>query len=175
MTNTKRSGNEAIALRPVVASDTPFLLHLFAETRELEHRAVDWSEGEWDHFVRMQFRAQRTHYERVYPTAEHSIILHEGEPAGRLWVWESDEQLRLLDIAILASYRRRGIGTHLIRGLLTRASAAGKPLRHMVEMNNPEAMRLYERLGFVPTEQRGFHWLMEWNALTSGVGPTGKM
>ena len=41
------------------------------------------------------------------------------------------------------------------------ARAAGKALTIHVEKNNP-AMRLYRRLGFVPTGEHGVYDLMRW-------------
>jgi len=38
----------------------------------------------------------------------------------------------------------------------------GKPVTIHVEIYNP-AMRLYERLGFVPVEERGPYRLMKWS------------
>lgn len=152
----------AISLKPAMSADHGFLRRVYAATREPERRASTWTDDEWSEFVDSQFEAQRRHYLSAYPGAEHSIILHRDVPAGRLWVWESETQIRLLDIAILPEHRNLGIGTHLIRALQDRASHTAKPLRHMVELNNPGAMRLYERLGFVPIETRGLHVHLEW-------------
>ena len=152
-----------IELRPTREDDGPFLFRVYASTREVERDAWQWEEEAWGAFLRMQFDAQRRHYTTHLPSAVQSVVLCEGEPAGRTWVHRSPEEIRLLDIAILPEYRRRGIGTHLIRELQEEARRAGVPLHHSVELGNPGAKRLYERLGFVAVRTRGMHTLMEWN------------
>ncbi len=155
---------DVIALRPVLAGDEELLFGIYAGTREAERDAAAWTDGEWEEFVRMQFEAQRRHYSTHFPSAEHSIVLHRGEPVGRIWVHRAVDEIRLLDIAVLPEHRRRGIGTRLIRNLQEEARAAAVPLRHSVELGNPGARRLYERLGFTEVETRGLHTLMEWRS-----------
>ncbi len=152
----------AISLRSVLDDDGDFLLQVFASTREPERQAVQWEVGEWEAFIHLQYRVQKTHYEAQFPTAAHNIILCYARPVGRIWVNTADDEIRLLDIAILPEQRSRGIGTHLIKGLQESARIASVPLRHSVEIENPRARQLYERLGFVAISTRGLHTLMEW-------------
>ena len=152
----------SIALRPTGSDDEEFLLRVFASTREAEREAADWSDAEWDAFIRTQFSCQKEHYEQHFPTAERRIVLRDNEPAGQIWVWRTGTQIRLLDLAILSSHRNAGIGSHLIRELQDEATASGRPLYHMVERDNRAALRLYERLGFVVFDEQGMHLQMEW-------------
>jgi len=152
-----------IDLRPIRPGDKDLLVRIYSGTREAERDAVHWEEDEWSAFVRMQYDAQRSHYEQQFPNAEHLIVLRHGSPAGRIWVDRTDREIRLLDIAILPEHRRCGIGTFLIRRLQSEAEEKGIPLRHSVELGNPGARRLYERLGFAAIVTRGLHTLMEWN------------
>ncbi|MBU0595156.1 GNAT family N-acetyltransferase, partial [Candidatus Bipolaricaulota bacterium] len=133
MANPTPRNVDDVALRPVEPCDEAFLYRVFEETRSPERPAVELTGNEWGAFVRMQYEAQQRHYDAVYRNAEHSIILWKGDPVGRIWIWESESQIRLLDIAILPEYRGRGIGTWLLHDLQARASCAGVPLRHMVE------------------------------------------
>jgi predicted GNAT family acetyltransferase len=71
--------------------------------------------------------------------------------------------IRIVDIALLADYCNRGLGTTLVRALQAEAAASGKPLTIHVERFNP-ALRLYERLGFKQIADRGVYWFMEWRA-----------
>ena len=160
--NPNRKPLGAISLRPVQDNDDAFLLQVFASTREPEKQSVQWEPAEWEGFIQLQYVAQKTHYTTHFPTAAHDIILCDAEPVGRLWVHKAEDEIRLLDIAILPAQRSRGIGTHLIRGLQEDAKTACVPLRHSVETENPRARQLYERLGFVAMCTRGLHNLMEW-------------
>jgi len=154
--------SEAISLRPAKSGDEDFLLRVFSSTREREHLAAEWTEESWSSFIGTQSDAQRSHYRSIYPDSEDRIILCGNRPVGRMWVSRAHDQIRFLDIDILPAQRGRGIGTHVIRGLQEEARRSGLPLRHSVELENPRARSLYERLGFVEIETRGLHTLMEW-------------
>jgi len=151
-----------VSLRPVQKNDEAFLLKVFAGTRETERQAVQWKVGEWETFIQLQYGAQKIHYTTHFPAAAHDIILCDAKPVGRMWVNEAEDEIRLLDIAILPVQRSRGIGTHLIRRLQHKAARADVPLRHSVELTNPRAQQLYVRLGFEAICTRGLHTLMEW-------------
>jgi GNAT superfamily N-acetyltransferase len=66
-----------------------------------------------------------------------------------------------MDIALLAPFRGRGVGSHLLGALQREAAEAGKPLRIHVERFNP-ALTLYARLGFRLVEDRGVYLFLEW-------------
>ena len=144
-----------VTVRPATAADDVFLLQLFAGSRpELSLLNID--DRQKQDLIEMQFRAQRQQYLASYPQAEHSIILLAEEPVGRTLVERSSEANRLVDIAILAGYQNRGIGSFLLRGLIAEAAASHKPLELSVYKFNPAA-RLYQRLGFLPVgEEAGY-------------------
>jgi ribosomal protein S18 acetylase RimI-like enzyme len=156
-----------VTLRPVEAGDEEFLYGVYASTRTEELAPVPWTEAQKEAFLRMQFRAQSVDYRSNYPDAEFLVILVDGAPAGRLYVHRRDDELRIVDIALLPAHRGAGIGGALLRRLLDEAAAAGKPVRIHVERFNP-ALRLYERLGFRSTGDDGVYFLMEWTAPEPG-------
>jgi len=58
------------------------------------------------------------------------------------------EDVPELGVAVLPEYRGQGVGTALLRALISRASALGHPAVSLsVDQRNP-ALRLYERPGF---------------------------
>jgi ribosomal protein S18 acetylase RimI-like enzyme len=75
-------------------------------------------------------------------------------------VHRGERDIRIMDIALAPSFRRRGIGTGLLRALIAEAQESGRKLSVHVEMNNP-ARTLYERLGFYPAGEHGVYVLME--------------
>ena len=149
-----------ITLRPVSSSDRDFLLRVYASTREEELRLVDWSADQKAAFVRMQFGAQDAYYREHYHPASFDVVELDGEPVGRLYVARWEDEIRIIDIALLPAHRGRGIGTALLRGLLNEAAGAGKRLSIHVEKHNP-ALRLYARLGFTMVADRGVYLLLE--------------
>jgi ribosomal protein S18 acetylase RimI-like enzyme len=147
-------------LRPARPEDREHLLAVYASTRAEELAPVPWTDEQKNAFVKMQFDAQDADYSRNYAGADFSVVEVDGVPAGRLYVERRQEEIRLIDIALLPSYRRAGIGTRLLTELIAEAVTKAVPLTIHVEMFNP-ARRLYERLGFEPVEEHGVYLLME--------------
>jgi ribosomal protein S18 acetylase RimI-like enzyme len=135
---------QSIKLRAVTPDDEAFLLKLFGSTHE-EFRFLN--SAELEALVRMQFTLRQQQYRNGYPNAEDNVIIYKGQPIGRIFIDEAEDELMLVDIALLPEYRNQGIGRHLIDQLLARAWAAKKQVRLHVFNSNP-ARRLYERLGF---------------------------
>ena len=153
-----------VTLRPVTKDDDEFLLEVYGTTRADELGQVEWAEGQKEIFVRWQFDLQRREYDARFPDARYEVVLVDGQPAGRIWVGEDKEQIRLLDIGLLPEFQKRGVGTLLLRVLIEEAESAGKPLRHMVFVLNNDAHRFYERLGFVIIEDLGAYKHMEYRS-----------
>lgn len=152
-----------ITLRPVSADDEGLLFQVYASTREEELQLVNWTAEQKQSFLEMQFNAQRLSYAAQYAAARYDVILCDGQAAGRLIVDRADDEMLIVDIALLPEHRSRGIATALLKDLQAEAAAASKPLRLHVEFYN-RALQLYTRLGFRKIGETGFHWFMEWRA-----------
>ena len=150
-----------VTLRPIGPADSDFLLRVYASTRSEELKPVPWSNEQKDAFLRQQFEAQSAYWREHYASADLAIVEVDGEPAGRFYVNRGEDEIRLVDIALLPEYRRGGIGTGLIRDLLAEAETRGLPVTIHVEVFNP-ARTLYERLGFEQVGDRGPYVLMQW-------------
>lgn len=157
-------GGGKVTLRPVTKEDEAFLLALYDSTRAEELSVVEWAEGQKEVFVRWQFDLQRREYDARFPDARYEVIMVDEEPAGRIWLGADKEEIRLLDIALLPRFQKRGVGTLLLRWLIDEAARAKKRLRHMVFIHNNDAQRFYERLGFVVIEDLGAYKHMEWRS-----------
>lgn len=147
-------------LRPRSHDDLAFLSRLYASTREDELRVVNWSDAQKAAFLQDQFDKQHAHYLEHYPQAQWLVIEREGAAAGRIYLEQTSREIRLMDVALLPALRGQGVGTALMNALLAHADRAGLPVSLHVEPFNP-AMRLYQRLGFVELETRGYYLLME--------------
>jgi GNAT superfamily N-acetyltransferase len=151
-----------ITLRPAGPDDYEFLVEVYSSTRAEELALVPWNNEQRDAFIRSQFNAQQEHYLKTYPAATHDIIVSNGRPVGRLYVARLDHEIRIIDITLLPAERNVGIGSYLIKQLLDDAKQTGKITRIYVEEFNP-SLRLFQRLGFSPSEQHGFHLLLQWS------------
>lgn len=154
---------EVLTQRPVSPEDEGFLIGLYASTRAEELSQLPWEADQLEYFVRMQFAAQQQDYQRRFPGADHRILLLDGRPAGRIYLSRSEDEIRLLDLALVPDVRRKGIGSGILRDLIAEARKARKPVRVYLETYNP-ALGLFERLGFSRTEDIGSHYLLEWRA-----------
>jgi ribosomal protein S18 acetylase RimI-like enzyme len=150
----------SIRLRPAQAEDQAFLLDLYRSTRADEMAAWGWDQAQQQAFVALQFRAQQAHY-ADYPNTDHQIILDDQGLIGRLLLSRLEDEIRLVDIALLPEHRGQGIGRRLIEGLFAEAAGAGKAVRLHVGKDN-RAVPLYTRLGFQIIGDKETHFFMEW-------------
>ncbi len=151
-----------VRLRPVQPEDETFLAAVYGSTRERELAMVPWTNEQRETFIRFQCTAQLQHYKTEYPQAEHSIILRGEEPVGRIYLDRRESEFRILDITVLPAFRGQGIGTPIIRRVMTEASLVGKKVGIQLDFYG-QSQRLFERLGFKPDETNGFHTLYVWN------------
>ena len=159
--NSERLPN-TIRFRPIHDRDLPFLASLYASTRAEEVAQVsDWTDEQKSHFLQMQFDAQHKFYQEQFTKAEYLLIEQSDAPIGRVYTDRREDEIRLIDIALLPVARGQGLGSALLQDLLQEAQSKTLPVRIHVEKNNP-AMRLYIRLGFAPVEDQGVYELMEW-------------
>ena len=152
-----------ISFRPITPKDQPFLAHLYATTRDYEMAVIPWSDKEKATFLQSQFEAQHHHYMKHFKKAKFDLILLDDTPIGRLYLDYRQDEIRIIDIAILPQNRRQGLGTKLLTDILNQATAKKIAVRIHVEHYNP-ALKLYERLGFQHIDDEGVYYLMEWRS-----------
>lgn len=141
--------------------DQPFLAKLYATTRQAELDAAGLLGPIRDIFVEHQFQAQTRSYAASFPSADRWLILSNSQPVGRLMVAATQAELRLVDIALLPSHQRQGIGTRLIQDLQGQAAKQGVPIRMHAVPDGP-AEALYRRLGFRRIHGDALHVALEW-------------
>ena len=149
-------------------SDVTFLAALYSSTREDELAVVPWPQTQKDAFVHQQFLLQRQHYRQHYAGAGFWIVERGQTPVGRIYVFRSPSELRLMDVALLPASQRQGIGAALLRALLRQASRSGNAVTLHVEPNNP-VNRLYQRLGFRFVTDRGAYHFLRWSPDAAGA------
>lgn len=151
-----------VTLRPCGAADLEFLYRVYAASRAAEMALLaDWSAAQVEAFLRFQFQAQHRHYQTHYPSARYEVIVRDGENAGRLYVQPMENEIRVMDIALLPQHRGQGIGGALMREVLDEAARTRRFVSLHVEADNP-AKRLYERMGFAVAGEASFYKLMRW-------------
>ena len=150
-----------IALRPVEPRDEAFLRALYYSVREAELAATNWDERTKRAFTDSQFDLQDRWYRTQYEGAKLLVIEQAGEAIGRIYLYESPSELRLMEIALVAARRNAGIGTALVEWLKELAAAKGRAVTLHVETFN-RARALYARLGFAEVSAEGFYVQCRW-------------
>lgn len=148
-------------LRPERPEDAAFRFALFCEARpDLALLPAALRDG----IMQMQLRARDLGHRQQFPQARYDIVALGAEPVGRIAWDQGGGVLHLIDIALIAARRGRGVGTALMRALMAEARAAGCAMRLSVASGNAGAARLYRRLGFATVEERAADAVMEWRA-----------
>ncbi|HMS41340.1 MAG TPA: GNAT family N-acetyltransferase [Pyrinomonadaceae bacterium] len=150
-------------LRPVTAADDEFLLKLYGTTREDEMNAAGFSPEQREQFVKMQFTAQKNHYENFFPNSIHRIITTDGKPIGREYVFRSEIEILVLDLLLLPEFCGFGIGTTLLEKFFDESRRTKIPVRLHADKGNERALNLYLRLGFYQIEELDFYYFLEWS------------
>ena len=91
------------------------------------------------------------------------MVEQHGQCVGRLYLQQHGDDLHILDILLQPASRNHGLGSALLTACHAHATALGcTQLSLLVELNNPRALLLYQRLGFVLTGVNGVHGQMVW-------------
>jgi GNAT superfamily N-acetyltransferase len=152
-----------VSFRAIADADQPFLRDLYASVRAAELAPVAWPDAAKRAFLDEQFDLQHQHYLKNYPGADLLLVEKDSRPIGRIYVYRTEKEIRLMDIALIESERACGIGTALLKELMDEARATRRELTLHVEPDNP-AQRLYQRFGFRLIEHRGVYDFLGWTS-----------
>ncbi len=89
------------------------------------------------------------------PRDWHAAARIDGTFAGRAWAHFDGSTIGIYDMGVWPAYRRRGLGTELLRAVCAAAATSGA--NDLVLNATPEGERLYLRHGFVPVGD-GITW-----------------
>jgi GNAT superfamily N-acetyltransferase len=142
---------EEISLRIATAKDLEFLYSLLkaALGPYVEQTYGPWHEEE-----------QRDRFFEFTKPEAHQIVESDGQPIGCLNIEWLPDEVKLKRVFLLPAFQKRGIGSRLVRQVLSEAKLAGLPVRLRVFKVNP-AQRLWQRLGFRVSGETDSHILME--------------
>ena len=154
--------DDGLRFHRVAEADLAFVYALYAQVRAAELAPVLWPQEAKDAFLAEQAALQHRHYVANYPGADLLVIEDGSGPIGRVYVYRSPGEIRLMDIALVPGRRSRGTGTRLLNEIRDEARVTGSAVTLHVEPDNP-AQRLYRRLGFRLIEHRGVYDFLGWD------------
>jgi ribosomal protein S18 acetylase RimI-like enzyme len=148
-------------IRPATAGDVGFLADVLIEATQAQGRLPnDFDERHW----RKSFAEWTMEQVRgEIPNSTTSVVEVDNKRVGRLRIVRTADCIELCGIQLLPDFQRRGIGTAIIEDLKAQAAAADIPLDLGVEKDNPDARKLYERLGFAQVDENEQESRLRWN------------
>ena len=128
-------------LRPVTDDDFDFLWRLRVQTLKPHiEKLFGWDE-----------QGAKQILLRMMPDSH--LVLVGGESAGVLKVTEQDGYVVLNEIGLMPNRQNKGLGTRIIKDVISLADGLGMPVELQVFSINP-AVKLYEKLGFQTTHYK---------------------
>lgn len=91
-----------------------------------------------------------------------SIIEVDGKRVGMIQVLDHGGEVEVAEIQIDPRHQDEGLGTSVLLDVISRAGERGRDVRLSVGLTNRKAIRLYERLGFVPVGRSETHCHMRY-------------
>lgn len=152
----------AYRIRTAITQDVGFLADVVVSATRAQGRwPEDLDEAGW----RVGFcRWTGQEVSESNDDSETAVIELNGERVGRLRVVRTSTGIELAGIQLSPRVQRRGIGTAIIESLKVEAATAGVPLHLGVEKDNPDARRLYHRLGFVEHGEADGEYKLRWSS-----------
>ncbi|MFZ6800928.1 GNAT family N-acetyltransferase [Undibacterium sp. Di24W] len=136
-----------LAMRLVHSEDQNFLDVLFRDRRP-DLLALPLPPNALTQMISMQQMSQSEGVKWSYPSAQDWVLCWGQDAIGRLIV-DVGADVRLIDIAVLSSWRKRGIATHVLKALQVHAAGIDKSISLAVQCDNQIARRVYQKAGFV--------------------------
>lgn len=140
----------SLTQRPATDAD---LDTIFSILREAISSYVEQVYGPWNDIE------QRARFDASTRSVDHSMLELNGEAIGFTCVTNSADEIYLVRLMILPRFQNLGFGSQILREIIESSDRRGLPVRLRVMKVNP-ARRLYERHGFVVTEETETHWMM---------------
>jgi len=116
--------------------------------KEFSYQVKKAAEGE---YITLMFgwneNVQRDFHAKAWQRQKPDIISYDSKLVGTIATIESEDCVDIGQVFISPDYQNKGIGTHLLKGILGRASQSGKKVTLRFLKNNP-VKSLYIRNGF---------------------------
>jgi ribosomal protein S18 acetylase RimI-like enzyme len=142
-----------LVIRPARDSDRFFVEYLYHETQD-DMRLIDTEPEFTELLIGQQQRAQNAMY---------FIVEKQGERIGRIVLDFKDDEIRIVDIAIIPAARSLGYDTEILNVLKQASKSACAPLVLSVYKQNLSARRLYEQEGFQVYQSNEMVEQMTWS------------
>lgn len=166
------SGNiklpNGLSLRAMRSSDSIFMESLYRTTRD-DLRMLDAEEDFIDEFIDLQRRAQTQGYGDMFPNAMYFVVEYHSERIGRVVLDFGQNEIRVVDIAMIPAARGKGYGGQVLQVVQMAAGKVMAPVALTVRFDHLRAKQLYARLGFAVEEAQIPYERMVWYPASVGI------
>lgn len=158
-------------MRLASVDDLDFFQRLYATTRD-ELKQLGLAPAQFAELLLSQQKIQEHGVRMTYPQAQQwTIYLHDvasqtSTDIGRLIVDFSDNDWRIVDIAIMPDHRNQGWGSQVMQAVMAQARLTQGTVSLAVMRFNLQALALYTRLGFAPSKHDTIHAQMIWRSVS---------
>lgn len=104
---------------------------------------------------------QRKDFEMYYNPVNNKIITCNNSDIGILETSEDNDEIHIIEIAILPEYQGNSIGTSVLKQIIDNSKATDKRVKIGCFKINREAKKLYIKLGFKQIEETLTHYILE--------------
>jgi ribosomal protein S18 acetylase RimI-like enzyme len=160
MDKSSSSKVPSFTLRHARQSDHYFAERLYLETMKPLLKKL----GAWDETDIL------TKFTGYYQLDEIQVVSIDGVDAGWLQICETEKEFELAQLHFEKAFQSRGVGSQLIRDLMSEARIKGKSVCLSVVRGNP-ALLLYRRLGFEVVDEDDQKLHMRWGSNKSLMQP----
>ncbi|GAB3927837.1 hypothetical protein GCM10011575_10900 [Microlunatus endophyticus] len=136
-------------LRRATESDIEFLANVVLVSSE--HRYSRYPEWDRDAFHAGLIEDAADQVAGGVENSTTYVIIVDGIAVGRARLVTTTGRIEIAGLQVLPVHQNAGIGTAVISQVIDTATGAGIPIVLDVEPDNPDARRLYERVGFRPS------------------------
>lgn len=140
-------------IRPATPDDHDLIYGLKAESVRPYVEKI-WG---WDELF------QRNDFDRDFSVIDHfSVIESDGEFIGFIQCYAEQFYMDVAEIHLISHYRGKGIGSDILLKLKNDCMVQHRKMRIGCFKDNCRAKSLYQKLGFVQTEESDTHYILEW-------------
>lgn len=104
---------------------------------------------------------QRKDFEMYYNPVNNKIITCNNSDIGILETSEDNDEIHIIEIAILPEYQGNSIGTNVLKQIIDNSKATDKRVKIGCFKINREDKKLYIKLGFKQIEETRTHYILE--------------
>jgi ribosomal protein S18 acetylase RimI-like enzyme len=141
-------------------------MELFGKIKNSELHLNAWPEQVTQQIIAMQFKAFEQSVINIFPENIDYLITYNEKKAGRLQLNKDNQEIRIINISLLAAFRNIGIGSSILQDIIKEANLKNKSTVLEVDKMNP-AVNLYFRFGFKIFDENELKYTMKYNPYKS--------